>query len=254
MKKQIKITVLTATLNVEHCVSGLINSLHLQTDKDFEWLVIDGYSSDNTIKMIEDIDGLNIKIIISNDFGIYDALNKGVNSIETGFYIVVGADDVLSSNCISDYRAALNESDADIVTASVIQNSKIIPPRKDLGWLYGLPGIAGSHAVGMLINVNLHKKFGLYSRKFPIAADQLFVKKALAGGAIILRKKFIAGEFSNDGTSGSDPIGLLTDVFRVQLLTERFVLIQYILFIIRLLKLYAWVLMGLTKFNFKKLF
>ena len=173
--------------------------------------------------------------------------------IDGGHYLVTGADDVLLPDAIRQYRAALADGDPDIVTTAVRQGGRIVPAREGLGWLYGLPGVAGSHAVGMLLRVDLHRRFGLYSRKFPIAADQLFVKQALAGGATIVRKDFIAGEFSNEGTSGSDPVGLLTDVFRVQLLTERPVALQYLLFVARLIKLYLWSLLGLTSFRFPRI-
>ena len=73
----------------------------------------------------------------------------------------------------------------------------------------------------MVINVRPHQHFGLYSRKFPIAADQYFIKRALIGGVTISRKSFVAGEFSNEGTTGSDPAEVLTAVFRVELLAER---------------------------------
>ena len=46
-----------------------------------------------------------------------------------------------------------------------------------------------SHAVGAVFKKNLHDRFGLYSNKYPITADQLFVLKAIKGNAKI--KKLI---------------------------------------------------------------
>lgn len=245
-----KITILTATLNAEQFIGRLIESLQAQTDTDFEWLVVDGCSTDRTRELIEAARNITVRCLVAKDFGIYDALNRGVQNIESGHYLVVGADDILLPDAIHQYRAALVECDSDIVTAAVRQDGRIVAPRQGMGWLYGLPGIASSHAVGMLLRVNLHQRFGLYSRKFPIAADQLFVKQVLAGGATIVRKPFVAGEFSSEGTSGTDPVGLLTEVFRVQLLTERPVALQYLLFALRLCKLYLWSLLRLTSFRF----
>ena len=242
-----KITVLTATLNAELYITRLIDSLLKQTDQDFEWLVIDGFSTDRTREFVEAAAGdLSLRCLVSKDFGIYDALNKGIQAIEGGYYLVVGADDILAPEAIKRYREAICEGYPDIITTAIRQGKKVVAPRQSFGWLYGLPGIASSHAVGMLLNVDLHQRFGLYSRKFPIAADQYFVKLALAGGATIQRRSFIAGEFSIEGTSGSDPIGLLTDVFRVQLLTERFVGLQILLFVLRIFKLYLFLIIGLN--------
>lgn len=245
-----KITVLTATLNVERYIGRLIDSLEKQTDSDFHWVIVDGMSSDRTREIIESAQGLNIKLISGHDFGIYDALNKGLALIENGYYLVIGADDKLDPNAIKNFRASILDSQADIITTAIYQSGKVVRPRKNLGWLFGLPGIAGNHAVGTLLNRDLHKKFGFYSRKFPIAADQLFIKQALAGGASIVRENFIAGEFSNEGVSGTDPIGLLTEVFRVQLMTERPIFTQYVLFIMRILKVYILSAARLSGFKF----
>lgn len=234
-----RITILTATLNAELYIGRLIESLRNQTDRNFEWIVLDGCSTDSTCELIKEEKELKIKLICEKDFGIYDALNRGLNFVAGGYYIVMGADDVLSPNAVEQYRSVVAAECFDIVTASVIYKGRAIRPRKNLGWLYGMSGVAGSHAVGMLINSALHVKYGLYSKKFPIAADQLFVKKCIAGGATIKRVNFIAGEFSSDGVSSVDAIGLITEVFRVQLLTERYHFIQYMLYMVRLFKFYV---------------
>ncbi len=245
-----KITIVTATLNAEKYLPRLIDSLQNQTDRDFEWVVVDGGSTDKTLDLIKNNCGLNVRCLVGNDFGIYDALNRGLKVIKHGYYIVLGADDTLTPEAIKEYHAAINESRADIISASVRQGGRIVEPREGLGWLYGLPGMASSHAVGMAVNINLHHMYGMYSRKFPIAADQLFVKQAVSGGATISRRNFLAGEFSSEGTSGSDPVGLLTEVFRVQLITERIAIIQFILFGLRLWKLYFFSLLRLISFRF----
>ncbi len=247
---ELKLTVLTATLNAGGVIQRLIDSLTAQTDKDFEWLVVDGGSADNTMNLINSATGLKRRCLLGKDFGIYDALNRGVQSISEGYYLVVGADDVLFPHAISSFRATALRNSPDIVSAAILQGGRIVPPRKSLGWLYGLPGVAGNHAVGMLLKVDLHERFGFYSKKFPIAADQLFVKEALAANAIIVREKFVAGEFSNEGTSGTDPVGVLTEVFRVQLLTERYAAVQFALFFIRLMKLYVYSTLDLASSRF----
>jgi hypothetical protein len=101
-----------------------------------------------------------------------------------------------------------------------------------------MEGIGSSHAVGMAIRLKLHQRYGKYSRKLPIAADQLFIKTAHRGGAKFYYSGFIAGRYSTEGTSGMDMTGMLTEAFRVQRLTESKKLIQVLLFIARLLKHY----------------
>jgi hypothetical protein len=152
----------------------------------------------------------------------------------------MGADDILSPNAIEDFYTVINCLNVDIVATSFIQDGKVIVPKYNMGWLYGLSGISSSHAVGTLIKTKLHEDFGFYSNKLPIAADQLFIKSALARGATIHRSHFIAGTYSSGGLSGTDSIGLLTEFFRVQLITEKHQLLQFILFTLRIWKFYLF--------------
>lgn len=234
----VKITIVTATLNAEADLPKLVRSLQAQTDKDFEWLVADGGSSDGTQALLRSTHGLSVRVSVARDFGIYDALNRAVSQVDDGYYLVVGADDVLFENAIADYRACASATLPDFVAAALRQGGRTIPARRGLGWLYGMLGEASSHAVGLLIKRSLHDRFGLYSRHFPIAADQLFVKTALRSGATIERMDRVVGEFGIEGTSGSDPLGQVTELFRVQVRTERWVGIQYVLLVARLWKHY----------------
>lgn len=235
----VKITIVTATLNARAYLPRLMRSLQTQTDLDFEWFVADGGSSDGTQALVKGAQGLSVRLTDSRDFGIYDALNRAISQIEDGYYLVVGADDLLFENAVADFRASAAAADLpDFVAAGIRQAGRTIPARRGLGWLYGMLGEASSHSVGLLIKRSCHDRFGLYSRHFPIAADQLFVKTALRGGATIARMNHVVGEFGTDGTSGSDSLGLLSELFRVQVRTERFVVLQYLIFLARLSKYY----------------
>lgn len=239
MNGGISITVITATLDAANALPGLIRSLEDQTDLAFTWVVVDGCSVDDTESLVRQVRGFQTRFLQGKDFGIYDALNRGVLSIQDGYYLVMGADDELEPDAIAKFRAAIATGQSpDFVAAAIRQDGRLLKPRRRMGWLYGMRGIASSHSVGLLIKRSLHEKYGLYSKKLPIAADQLFVKQAVADGASVFHVPFVAGTFGVRGTSGSDPLGVLTEVFRVQVRTEKYVLGQYLIFIARLAKLY----------------
>ena len=243
-----KITLLTATLNAAPVLPRLIACLRAQTDREFEWVVADGGSTDVTRALLRDASDLHVNLMTAPDFGIYDALNRGLRSITGGYYLVVGADDMLDPTAVADFRrAALEAGQPDLVAAGIRQDGREIQPRQHMGWLYGIQGVAASHAVGLLIKRELHVRHGLYSNKFPIAADQLFVKTALMRGATIKRTRFVAGEFSTQGLSGNDSLGVLTEIFRCQVRTERWVFPQYVIFVLRLGKYYLRTLFSAAK-------
>ena len=47
------ISIITATFNASNQIPGLIDSLRSQSDRDFEWIVVDGSSTDATIDLLE---------------------------------------------------------------------------------------------------------------------------------------------------------------------------------------------------------
>ena len=230
-----RLSIITATYNVEKFLSRVIKSLQEQTDKDFEWVVSDGASSDSTLEILKSTDGINIKIISEEDFGIYDALNRGIKTCNGEFYLVIGADDELYSNAIEDYKKSI-EDGIDIITACIDTNNGKIEPNSGPKWLKGQFHYISGHAVGSIYRTSLHQKFGYYSRKFPIAADQLFVLTAANYGAKIKTLKSIVGKFSNDGVSSIDILGTLCEFYRVQVLMGENKFLQTVLFILRLIK------------------
>lgn len=237
---ELSISVITATWNAEKQLPRLIESLQNQVDKNFNWVVADGDSSDGTLDLIRKSEGLAVSISSQPDWGIYDALNRAVRLSIADYYLVIGADDWLAPDAIENYRkAAIEANKPDLVSAAVLIGSSIVNPKSGMGWLYGMPGEASSHSVGTLIKRSLHDKFGLYSRKFPIAADQLFVKTILKNEGSIVRCNFVAGEFSIGGTSGQDDWGMITELFRVQIKTEQWIFLQVVFLFLRSLKCYV---------------
>ena len=132
-----KLSVITATYNVGKFLPRLIKSLQEQVDKDFEWIVSDGASSDKTLEILKNTGGINIKVISGEDFGIYDALNRGIKACNGEFYLVIGADDELYPNAIQDYKKAI-EGGADIITARIDTNNGKIEPNSGPKWLISL--------------------------------------------------------------------------------------------------------------------
>ena len=88
------ISIVTITYNAEKVLQRTLDSVRSQTYKDIEHLIIDGASTDNTLRMVQEysthhspLTTHQIKIISEPDRGIYDAMNKGLR-LATGDYIV----------------------------------------------------------------------------------------------------------------------------------------------------------------------
>jgi glycosyltransferase involved in cell wall biosynthesis len=232
------LSVLTVTYNASNELPGLIESLRAQTDQSFEWVVMDGASTDGSQALISAAGDVVSHWLSEPDFGIYDALNKAIRYATCDFYLVCGADDRLAPDAIANFRETLNrEPDADLVCASVEADSRIISPFRGQPWRWGHLAFVSQHAVGTLIRKNLHQQFGFYSLRFPIAADQYFLKKAcLSPNTKLICGEFVAGHYAVGGVSSSDFPGTMSEYFRVQLETERFPALQLLLYLFRLLR------------------
>lgn len=230
------ISIITTTRNSEECIGGLIKSLEGQADNEFTWIVQDSCSGDDTLRLIRGSSVKNVDIVSEADFSIYDGINRAVRRCKTEYYLVVGSDDCLELNAIQQYRKAIEVEKTDFLAASIVVENRIMQPGKGLGWLKGLSGVASSHSVGLLIKREVHERYGFYSNRFPIVADQYFVKISLRNGATIARRGFVAGTYSINGFSGSYVSNFILEFAAMQLLTERFKLIQVALLMFRLVK------------------
>jgi glycosyltransferase involved in cell wall biosynthesis len=229
------ISVVTATYNVAPLLPALIESLGRQTDKRFEWVVADGGSTDGTLEILKGITDLNIVMSSQPDFGIYDALNRALHMVSGEYYLVLGADDTLAPDAIASFRDVAMETGADMVFARVQAGNQIRFPGGGKPWLRGHKAYVAEHAVATLIRRDLHDRFKYYSRRFPIAADQFFLKTVCGSPQTKLAyAQFVAGNYAVDGVSGVDTAGTLTEFFRVQLETESCRIFQCVLFVLRL--------------------
>ena len=94
------ITIITVVLNDEKNIEKTIKSVINQKDVKFEYIIIDGGSTDNTIKILSKYKKSIKKIISKKDKGIYDAMNKGVIQATGDYICFVNGGDFLYENSL----------------------------------------------------------------------------------------------------------------------------------------------------------
>lgn len=238
MANEIKFTIITATFNSENTLPRLIESLKHQSDADFEWVVSDGGSSDNTLNIINAEKASMRKVVIDSrpDKGVYDALNKGIHLSSGDYYLVVGSDDILDIDAVKNYKKSIYKTRADIISAQVICNGqKIKNARPKWLWRHGAAALISSHSVGTVINKRLHEKIGYYNTKLRIYSDSHFILKSKINGCTFYQTPIVAGIFSTDGLSNKDLLSAYTEQFIVQMNTGSNFFIQLIMLFLRLI-------------------
>lgn len=232
------ITLVTVTYNAAAVLPGLIESLRAQTDRDFEWLVVDGASTDGTVDLIKSAGDVVSKWVSEPDCGIYHAMNKAVRMASGEYYLVCGADDRLSADAIENYRNFLmHEPDCDMVVAGVkVGDGYRLGYRPQKRWL-GHGSMFTHHSVGTLIRRKLHETHGAYDLRFTLLADGFFLKKVAASPAArIVAADFIAGSYAAGGASDASPVRAMSELWTIQLLTEPSPLLQTGIYFLRIIK------------------
>jgi len=116
-----KISIITVVFNNEATISTAIESVLNQTYKNVEYIIIDGQSTDATMKIVNKYASSIDKIISEPDKGIYDAMNKGI-LLATGDVIgILNSDDVYADNYVlRDVMLEFNDPKIDMVYGDLV--------------------------------------------------------------------------------------------------------------------------------------
>ncbi len=93
-----KLSIITVNLNNKDGLQKTINSIVSQTYKNFEWIVIDGGSTDGSKELIEANQNHITFWVSEKDNGIYEAMNKGIMVAKGDYLLFINSGDYLCSN------------------------------------------------------------------------------------------------------------------------------------------------------------
>lgn len=102
------VSIITPTYNRAHTLERLFESLKAQTDTDFEWIVIDDGSTDDTPKKIKEFMKEKPAFVIKHhrqeNKGMHIAFNRGLDYVAGKMVFLLGSDDMLTLNAIEIIR------------------------------------------------------------------------------------------------------------------------------------------------------
>ena len=171
------ISIVTICYNAESSITVTANSVLNQSYRDFEYIIIDGASTDRTREKINELNDGRIQVYSEPDRGISDAFNKGLKKA-TGEYILFlnSGDYFLTSNCLKQVADALKHNAYDIVTFSVkIASGEKIPKDECEGqecWETSMVPHQGT-----FVKKSVFDKVGCFNEYFRIRMDYDFFKR-----------------------------------------------------------------------------
>jgi glycosyltransferase involved in cell wall biosynthesis len=118
-------SIVVPTFNVAASVRACLDSVACQTCTDFELVVVDGGSTDETLDIVNSFGpALGTRLVIHSgpDQGVYDAMNRGVEMATGAWLLFLGGDDTLyQADTLSRVAAFIGESEpSDLVYGDVI--------------------------------------------------------------------------------------------------------------------------------------
>lgn len=195
------ITIIIPTYNSENEIEGILYSIKNQSFLSHEIVIIDGKSTDNTLKIIKENNHLISTWISEPDQGLYDAMNKGIKLAKGKYLCFLGADDTIEKDAFKEIERVASSTNADLIyglAKNKLQN-KIYGKKYNLESLT-VPGKVMPHGA-VFYRRDLLEKIGYFDLEYPIAADVIFNIKAFskAQNPVFINK--VLYSFSGEGVS-----------------------------------------------------
>lgn len=105
-------SIITVTWNAEKTIGATLDSIKGQTCRLFEYIIMDGVSSDRTLKLAINAGIPEARIYSSHDKGIYDAMNNAMEQASGDYLIFLNAGDTFhSADTLEQIAKAIMEND-----------------------------------------------------------------------------------------------------------------------------------------------
>ena len=177
-----KISIITVCFNSEKTIQDTINSVYTQDYKNIEYIIIDGNSTDETNSIIQKNITKIHKYISEKDYGLYDAINKGI-SLSTGEIIgILNSDDTFSSTTVlSNIANHFINTNIDLLFADIVFVDNNYKTKRVYSSKYWTPrllkyGFMPAHP-SFYCKKDIYINYGYYKINYKIAADFEFIAR-----------------------------------------------------------------------------
>lgn len=216
-----RISVITVTYNSAKTLRDTIQSVLNQNYADYEYLVIDGGSKDNTVEIIKEYEpkfGGRMKWVSEKDKGMYDGINKGIRMATGDVVGIINSDDFYHRTDIFDIINKAFEEDKDV--QAIYGDVRFVNPdnlektvryyssKHWKPWRFRF-GFMPAHPTFFTYKENF-EKYGYYQYDYHIAADYELLIRHLYTNKV--PAKYIPVDFMKMRTGGRSTNGWKANV------------------------------------------
>jgi glycosyltransferase involved in cell wall biosynthesis len=178
-----KLSIITINYNNKNGLEKTIQSVISQNSKDFEYIIIDGGSTDGSVEIIKKYKEKITFWLSEKDKGIYNAMNKGILAAQGEYCQFLNSGDYLCNDKVIENLLTELRGES-ILSGNLIKDldkKKIKDYANYNNSLYHFYNGTINHA-SSLIKRNLFEKYGLYDESLKIVSDWKFFLKAVGLG------------------------------------------------------------------------
>lgn len=123
------VSIITACYNSEKYIEETIESVLNQTYIDWEWIIVDDCSKDDSVKIIEKYEDDRINLIVLNEnAGAAEARNVGIKKAKGRYITFIDSDDVWLPNFLETAFNYLKDNGEELVYASYKRHDEDLTP------------------------------------------------------------------------------------------------------------------------------
>jgi glycosyltransferase involved in cell wall biosynthesis len=203
------ITIITPVKNDVSNIKKTIKSVLRQNYKNFEYIIVDGASTDGTLEVIKNVIKNNkkkIKCVSTKDKNLWQAINRGIKLSSGDIIGIINSNDVYYKNALNIVKKYFNNFSLDFLFGAVKKKKiyHLFSPEK----IFYRLNIYPSHSIGFFIKKKSQIKVGLYDDKLKLCADyDLFYRMIVTHKMFGMptKKKEVLGKFNLYGLSSRIP-------------------------------------------------
>jgi len=224
MKKVNKLSIITINFNNAIGLEKTINSIIAQSDSNFEYIIIDGDSDDNSIEIIKKNEQYLSHWISEPDTGIYNAMNKGIVKAKGDYLLFLNSGDYLASDDIvakfNNFNCNRDIISGDLILKNSDESNKHISISPEIITIKYLINKFLPHP-STFIKKELFDKIGLYNENNFIVSDwEFFLKAFVFHNVIYQRIPVVISVFVTDGISSNPKYAIKINEEREKVLNQ----------------------------------
>lgn len=236
----VEFSIVTVTFNCEDSIEKTMQSVFRQTYRSYEYLIIDGASTDRTPDLIRRHAGKLAAFVSEKDQGIYDAMNKGARLAHGKWILFLNSGDVLADESVLEKVAKITTT----TTSDIVYGDMLLRKNGHLTIRTALEP-ANRHRMYFCHQSAFTRTAVMkaipFDLRFKLAGDYCFFKQCYLSGYRFEHIPEPWAIYDVTGISTRNRLAVLTELIRIVKLwdkgTTKFVHLLRLYFVVGMLKL-----------------